>query len=91
MRPFGRVTWEYEFKDDNRVVNASPVGLGGTFATTLGKPDSNWALFNFGASMDFGQTTTPGSRVSGYVMGTATAGKDDGESYGITVGVRVPL
>jgi hypothetical protein len=41
--------------------------------------------------MDFGQSTTPGSRVSGYVMGTATAGKDDGDSYGITVGVRVPL
>ena len=91
VRPFGRVTWEYEFKDDARVVNASPVGIGGTFSTSTGKPDSNWALFNVGASMDFGQSTTPGSRVSGYVMGTATAGKDDGDSYGITVGVRVPL
>lgn len=61
------------------------------FATTLRKPDNNWALFSVGASMDFGQTTTPGSRVSGYLMGSATAGKDDGDSYGITVGVRVPL
>jgi outer membrane lipase/esterase len=91
VRPFGRVTWEYEFKDDTRVVNASPIGIGGTFATTLGKPDNNWALLNLGASMDFGQGTTPGSRVSGYLMGTATAGKDDGDSYAITVGVRVPL
>jgi len=57
----------------------------------MGKPDSNWALFSVGASMDFGPTTTPGSRVSGYVMGSATAGKDDGDAYGITVGVRVPL
>lgn len=91
VRPFGRATWEYEFKDDARVVTAGPVGIGGTFATTLPKPDNNWALFNVGASMDFGQATTPGSRVSGYLMGTATAGKNDGDSYGITVGVRVPL
>jgi len=91
VRPFGRVTWEHEFKDDVRSVSASPINAGGTFRTTLGRPDSNWALFAFGASMDFGQTTTPGSRVSGYLMGTATAGKDDGESYGVTLGVRVPL
>lgn len=91
VRPFGRITWEYEFKDDARTVSASPMTVGGTYQTSIGKPDNNWALFAFGASMDFGQSTTPGSRVSGYLMGTATAGKDDGESYSITVGVRVPL
>ena len=91
VRPFGRLTWEHEFKDDRRIVTASPISAGGTFTTTIGKPDSNWALFAFGASMDFGQTTTPGSRASAYLMGTATAGKDDGESYGVTLGIRVPL
>lgn len=91
VRPFGRLTWEHEFKDDSRTVTASPVGIGGEFQTTLGKPDSNWALIAFGASMDFGQTTTPGSRVSGYLMGSATAGKDDGESWGVTIGIRAPF
>ena len=91
VRPFGRVTWEHEFKDDARTISTSATGIGGTLQTKLGKPDSNWALFAFGASIDFGQTTTPGSRASGYLMGTATAGKDDGESWGVTLGVRVPL
>lgn len=91
VRPFGRVTWEYEFKDDARTVTSSPVGIGGSFVTSLRRPDKHWALFNVGASMDFGRATTPGSRVSGFVMGSATAGKDDGDSYGITVGIRVPL
>ena len=82
---------EHEFEDDRPVVSASPVGIGGSFSTTLRKPDSNWALFNVGASVDFGQGMTPGSRISGFLMGTATAGKDDGEAFAVTLGVRVPL
>ena len=91
VRPFARVTWEHEFEDGRPVVSASPVGIGGSFSTTLRKPDSNWALFNVGASVDFGQGMTPGSRISGFLMGTATAGKDDGEAFAVTLGVRVPL
>ena len=68
-----------------------PGRLGGTLRVRRwASPTTTGSLFNFGASMDFGQRRRPG-RVSGYVMGTATAGKDDGDSYGITVGVRVPL
>lgn len=91
LRPFGRVTWEYEFKDELPSVSASPAGIGGTFATSFRKPDDNWALFNVGASMDFGGRSTTMGPVSGYLMGSATAGKDDGDSYSVTIGVRVPL
>jgi outer membrane autotransporter protein len=91
VRPFGRLTWEYEFKDDLPAVSATPLNLGGTFATSLRKPDDNWALINVGASMDFGTRTTITGPVSVYLMGTATAGKDDGDSWGVTLGVRVPM
>ena len=91
VRPFGRVSWEYEFKDDVRSVSATPLGLGGAMTTTLRRPDNNWALFNVGASMEFGAGTATMGPVSGYVMGTATAGKDDGDSYAVTLGIRVPL
>ena len=91
VRPFGRVTWEYEFKDGLPGVLATPLNVGGTFATSLPKADNNWALFSFGASMDFGAGTTIAGPVSAYLMGTATAGKNDGDSWGVTVGVRVPM
>jgi len=90
VRPFGRVTWEYEFKDDARTVTAYP-GVGGSYSINAGTPDDNWFNFNFGASMDFGQATASHGRLSGYLMGSATAGKDDGESWAVTVGLRLPL
>ena len=90
VRPFGRVTWEYEFKNDELSVNASP-SLGGSYTINAGTPDSSWALFIFGASMDFGQATATHGRFSGYLMGSATAGKSDGENWSVTVGVRMPM
>jgi outer membrane lipase/esterase len=90
LRPFGRVTWEYEFKDDERSVTASP-SAGGAYTIGVGKPDDNWFLFNFGASMDFGQATASYGRLAGYLMGSATAGKGDGDSWSITAGIRLPM
>jgi outer membrane lipase/esterase len=90
VRPFGRATWEYEFKDDARSVTASPAG-GGSYSIGVGAPDDNWFLFNFGASMDFGQPSASYGRLSGYLMGTATAAKDDGDSWAITIGLRLPM
>jgi outer membrane lipase/esterase len=90
VRPFGRVTWEYELKDDARSVTASPA-VGGSYSIGVGAPDDNWFLFNFGASMDFGQATASYGRLSGYLMGTATAAKNDGDSWAITVGLRLPM
>jgi len=90
VRPFGRVTWEYEFKDDARTVTAYP-GAGGSYSVGAGTPDDNWFNFNFGASMDFGQASASYGRLSGYLMGTATAAKDDGDSWAVTVGLRLPM
>ena len=84
IRPFARATWEYEAKSDLRDVTASLTGMNGTLSVPAFKPDSNWANFNLGASTEFG-------KVTGYIQGSATAGKSDGDNYGITVGVRVPL
>ncbi|MEO8974669.1 MAG: hypothetical protein ABI552_02750, partial [Casimicrobiaceae bacterium] len=62
----------------------TPVGLGGTYSIDTYQPDKDYALFNLGASTDFG-------KVTGYVSGAATASKGDGNYWAVTVGIRVPL
>ncbi len=84
IRPFGRVSWEYDSKADERSVSASVVGMGGSFSLPAYQPDSSWALFNFGASTDVG-------KVAVYLYGTASAGKSDGDYWGATLGVRAPF
>ncbi len=84
VRPFARATWQFESKDDARSINATPIGLGGTYSVGTYRPDSNYALFNLGASTEFG-------RVTGYISGAATADKSDGNYYAVTVGIRVPI
>ena len=84
VRPFARIAWEFEGKDDERFVTATPVGLAGTYSVPVIRPDDNYVRYLLGASADFG-------RVTGYVVGSATSGRGDGNDYGITVGVRLPL
>jgi len=84
IRPFARASWEYDSLNNNRSVSASSVTLGGSYSIPAPKPDNNYALFNLGASADFGGIT-------GFVYGSATAGKGDGNYYAITVGIRAPL
>ena len=84
VRPFARVGWEFEGKDDDRFVSASSVTLGGNYSIPALKPDSNYVRYLAGASADFG-------RLTGYLVGSATSGRSDGNAYGVTVGVRVPL
>jgi len=84
IRPFARASWEYESLKQDRSVSASSVTLGGWYSVPAPKPDNNYALFNLGASADFGGIT-------GFVYGSATAGKGDGNYYAITVGIRAPL
>lgn len=84
VRPFARATWEYDSLDRDRSVMASSVNLGGWYSIPVAKPDNNYVLFNLGASADLGGIT-------GYVTGSATAAKGDGNYYAITVGIRAPL
>ncbi len=58
--------------------------LGGYYSVPVGKPDNSYALFNLGASTEFGGVT-------GFVAGSATAGRTDGNYWAVTVGVRMPL
>ena len=84
MRPFARVAWDHEGEDDARFVSASSVTLGGSYAVPTVQPDNSYVQYLLGASTEFG-------KITGYVMGSATSGRSDGNAYGITVGVRVPL
>jgi outer membrane lipase/esterase len=84
FRPFARVTWEYNFKNDDRQISVTPVGLNGTYFVPVSKPDENYALFDLGVSKDFGGVT-------GYIAGNASAGKSNGDFWAITVGIRAPL
>jgi outer membrane lipase/esterase len=84
FRPYGRVTWEYENKSDLRSVTASVYGMGGSFSLPAYRPDNSYALINLGVAKEF-------ANVTGYITGSGTLGKGDGNGYGVTVGLRMPL
>ena len=84
IRPWGRVSWEYDAKADDRKVSATPVNLGGTYTIGAYRPDDNFILFNAGLSTDVGGATV-------FLSGSGTASKSDGDYYAVTLGVRIPL
>jgi outer membrane lipase/esterase len=84
VRPFARATWEYDSLDNDRTVSASSNSLGGWYTVPAPKPDNSYALFNVGAAADFGGVT-------GYISGSGTAARGDGDYWAITVGLRMPL
>jgi hypothetical protein len=70
--------------DPKPSVTASSASLGGNYTIPGAKPDNNDALFNLGASADFGGVT-------GFVTGSGTAARGDGNYWAITVGLRMPI
>jgi len=84
FRPFGRVSWEYQSKDNPVNVTATPVGLDTSYTVPGYTPDNNWVRYMLGASADFGGVT-------GFITGTGTGGKSDGNYYAVTIGVRIPM
>jgi outer membrane lipase/esterase len=84
VRPFGRITWEFESKDDERQVTATPLGFNTSYSMPVIKPDDNYVRYLIGGAMDF-------ARVTGYVTAEGTSGRSDGNGYAVTVGLRVPL
>ena len=84
VRPFARVTWEYDSKDQTPSVTASSNTLGGSYTIPGVKPDNSYALFNIGASTDFGGVT-------GFITGSGTAARGDGDYWAVTVGLRMPI
>lgn len=84
VRPFARITWEYDSLDRTPSVTASSVTLGGSYTVNGAKPDNSYALFNIGASADFGGVT-------GFITGSGTAARGDADYWAITVGLRLPI
>jgi len=84
FRPYARASWEIDSKADDHCITASSVTLGGNYAVHPAKPDSSYALFNLGASTELGAVT-------GFIAGSATAGRTDGNYWAVTVGIRAPL
>jgi outer membrane lipase/esterase len=84
VRPYAKLTWEYEMEDDQRMVSAGIYGTNGRFSIPGYQPDNNWVQFSVGAAADFG-------KVTGYISGSGTASKSDGDGYAFTVGLRIPM
>ena len=84
VRPWARATWEYDSLDNDRTVTAWSNTLSGSYTVPVTKPDNNYALFNVGAAIDW-----PG--VTGFISGSGTAARGDGNYWAITVGLRMPL
>jgi outer membrane lipase/esterase len=85
LRPFGRVTWEKDYNNNDREVRAGLISMPGTFGVPTFKTDDSYFLFNVGASADLG------SKLIGFVSVSASASKDDGNYQAVTIGVRLPL
>jgi outer membrane lipase/esterase len=86
LKPFGRVTWEKDYNNDDRTVRAGLVSTGGIgFGLPALKVDSDYVLFDLGASADLG------AKLVGFVSVNATAAKSDGNYQAVTIGVRLPL
>ena len=85
IKPFGRVTWEKEYRNNDRSINAGLVSMPGTFSLPAFKTDDDYLLFNIGASADIG------AKAVGFVSVSATGSKNDGNYQAFTIGVRVPL
>ncbi len=84
FRPYARVTWDNESRNNQRYVSASPVTIYGSYSIAGFKPDSNFFSYVIGASADFG-------RVTGFITGSGTGSNSAGNGYGVTIGVRVPI
>ena len=85
IRPFARVTWEYDSQDNDRDGHRVVEHAGRQLhRSRVAKPDNSYALFNLGAATDFGGVT-------GYISGSGTAARGDGNYWAITVGLRMPL
>ncbi len=84
FRPFARATWEYNFNAEDKQVSAKPNTLSTWYTVPGFAQDDNWWLFDVGVSRDFG-------KVTGFLAGNASASKGDGNYWGITLGIRVPL
>jgi len=86
VRPFARVTWEKDYNNDDRTVRAGLVSTGGVgFGLPAFRADSDYVLFDIGASAALG------SNVTGFISVNATGGKSDGNFQAVTLGVRVPI
>ena len=84
VRPWARATWEYDSLDKSRDITAWSNTLAGSYTIPAPKPDNSYALFNLGAAADFGGVT-------GFISGSGTAARSDGNYWAITVGLRMPL
>jgi outer membrane lipase/esterase len=84
FRPYARVTWDNESRNNQRYVSASPVTIYGSYSIPGFKPDNNFFSYVVGASADFG-------RVTGFITGSGTGSNSAGNGYGVTIGVRVPI
>jgi outer membrane lipase/esterase len=90
LRPWARVTWEKDYNNDERTVRAGLVSTGGIgFGLPASRPDSDYVLFDVGASADLGSVRT--SKIVGFISVNATASKNDGNYQAITVGIRASL
>jgi len=84
FRPYARATWEIDSKDPDKTISASSASLGGTYSVPTFKPDNSYALFSLGGSTEIGGVT-------GFIAGSATAGRGDGNYWAVTVGLRMGL
>ncbi len=82
VRPFGQVTYQHEFKKDQRSVSASINNMPGTFTIPAYTPDRNYALLAAGLVADLSKST------SAVLAVNSILGQRDTRSTGIGLNIR---
>lgn len=85
LRPFAKLAYEHEFDDDERVVRANLVTMGGSFGMPVYRPDADTGRLDLGISATFGKGVTA---FAGY---SATLNSGAGRNQSLTLGVQIPL
>ena len=84
FRPYARATWEIDSKDPDETISASSVSLGGNYSVPIVQAGQQLRAVQPRRITELGGVT-------GFIAGSATAGRSDGNYWAITVGLRMPL
>lgn len=85
LKPWARVAWENEHKNDDREVRASLVTMGGSFALPAYKVDDSYGKVDIGISAQFGKS------LSGFINYNTTFSQASQTNQAVMVGLKLAM
>jgi outer membrane lipase/esterase len=85
LKPFARVAYEQEHKNDDRSVRAGLVTMGGSFSMPVFKPGDTWVR------LDLGLFTHLAANLDAYVAYSGVFSQSNAKANAFTIGVKMAL